>query len=123
MTLLITLDLPVDDVRRARVFYRRLFRAKLTRDRFVVGCDDLSLQIVDERRWTPGRADRDYRRGVTPRLELRVDDVADWIARAVATGARLRCRLTPGAGGVLREAVTDAEPVLYAHIIDPFGHL
>src|SRR5262249_47017588 len=81
------------------------------------------LYVVDETTWTPGRADAFYRRGITPRLEWRVDDVAEWIARAVAAGATVRCRLTPGHDGVLRQAVSDAEPVEYAHVIDPFGHL
>ena len=117
----LTLDLSVDDVPRAQTFYRRLFDAKGKGPRMAVG-RGVTLVVVDETRWTPRPADVDYARGRTPRLELRVDDVSEWIARAVAAGATVRCKLAPGADGVLRDA-TDGATIEYAHVIDPFGHL
>jgi len=118
----LTFDLPVDDVRRAQTFYRRLFEAKGKGPKIAVG-RGVTLHVVDETGWRPRPADVDYARGRTPRLEWRVDDVREWIARAVAAGATVRCQLTPGPDGVLRDATDDATPIDYAHVIDPFGHL
>lgn len=118
----LTFDLPVDDVGRAQMFYRRLFEAKGKGPKIAVG-RRVTLFVVDEARWAPRPADVDYARGRTPRLEWRVDDVAEWIARAVAAGATVRCQLAPGADGVLRDATDAATPIDYAHVIDPFGHL
>ncbi len=59
----------------------------------------------------PVSATRFYERGVTPRLELRVLDLEDWIAAFVERGATVRARV-PSEG-----------PTTYAHVIDRYGHL
>ena len=114
-------DVAVDDLRRARAFYGRLFRVTAKGRTIRIG-RNVVLELIDETQ-TFLAPDPFYDRGRTPRLEWRVDDVAAWVSRAVAAGATVRCKLTPGPDGVLRDATNDEATIEYAHVIDPFGHL
>ena len=114
-------DVAVDDLRRARAFYGRLFRVTAKGRTIRIG-RNVVLELIDQTR-TVLAPDPFYDRGRTPRLEWRVDDVAAWVSRAVAAGATVRCKLTPGPDGVLRDATNDEATIEYAHVIDPFGHL
>ncbi len=114
------LDVAVNDVPAAVAFYCDLFggisqgedpsgghRVKLS--------GGVVLRVKDERTHVPAGSDpRFYKKGRTPRLETRVDDVPAAVEHALAAGAIL-CGRVP---------ISDSEgPIDYAQIIDPFGHL
>lgn len=128
---LLDLDVAVSDVDAAVRFYERAFEPESvletgsgTVEVWLRGEDGPVLRVVDERTNAPTMADRDlYRKGRTPRLELVVDDVDEWVDRMAAAGATVRVRLVPGEGGVLRKKAEGDGPTRYAMVLDPFGHL
>lgn len=120
------IEIPVSDVAEAVAFYERAFGARPlsggTPDVVDMALhDDLDLifRVSNEARRP---AEPGYTKGAEPRLELRVDDVSEWVSRAEAAGATALFRLTPGADGVLRDAASGEGPIEYANIVDPFGH-
>jgi uncharacterized glyoxalase superfamily protein PhnB len=83
----------------------------------------LVLRVFERAPGAPDQPDtRFYRKGRTPRLELTVDDVGASVDEVVSAGATVACRLAPGADGVLRRA-QPGQQVVYAQVVDPFGHL
>jgi predicted enzyme related to lactoylglutathione lyase len=114
--MMITVDVPVADVAAAERFYREAF------DLTAPGSDaagggrwlaltGVTLRICDRSTHVPNAADaRYYQMGRVPRLELRVDDLEESLARAVRAGA-VACARVPSEGALR-----------YAQIIDPFGH-
>jgi hypothetical protein len=124
----ITLDVAVGDMPAATRSYGTVFAAVPEVDASGTTAlqlrDGFGLRIVEEDGHAPGRGDAaHYQRGRTPRLELRVDDVDAALSRWVGAGARVCSRLVPGPDGVLRRAGDGEHGCVYAHVIDPFGHL
>lgn len=117
---MITLDVPVPDVAAAVAFYARAFDLLPSHPDATGACeigieDDLVLRVCDEATHVPRGSDPiSYKKGRTPRLELRVDDVDAAVECATAAGARELVRLSPSDGSAGH---------WYAQILDPFGHL
>jgi uncharacterized glyoxalase superfamily protein PhnB len=115
----ITLDVPVPNVAVAVAFYARAFDVEPSPPDVTGACEfgfeDVVLRVCDEATHIPRGSDpMFYKKGRTPRLELRVEDVDAAVATATAAGARELFRLPP----------SDGSPGhVYAHILDPFGHL
>lgn len=125
------IDVPVSDIAAAVGFYSRAFEASarpgpagevemVWDDR----PDGVILRIVDETTHVPDAADRKfYIRGETPRMEMRVDDVDEWVTRAAEGGATVLFRLVSGPDRMLRRPEAGDGPICYSHFRDPFGHL
>lgn len=119
------LDVAVSDVPAAIRFYREAFEAipgPAGSDELRMNDDGdaLVLHVVDEATHTPSEADRfDYRKGKTPRLEIMVDDVDEWLSRAVRAGATVRCRLPADRS----RPADDPGASDYAQFLDPFDHM
>ena len=127
--------LAVNDVAAAAQFYSKAFNAEIltsTDESLPAGAVCLALQnhpgvpalcVLDERSYEESAARYPYDKGRTPRMELRVDDVRQWLERAVRAGATVRVKLVLGQENRLRAPLSNGEPLDYAHLIDPFGHL
>jgi len=116
---MITLDVPVPDVAAAAAFYVHAFGVEPVPLDATGACplvyDEFVLRVCDETTHVPNDSDQVfYQKGRTPRLEMRVDDVDGAVDYATEAGAKELFRLP----------ATDGSPGhVYAHILDPFGHL
>jgi uncharacterized glyoxalase superfamily protein PhnB len=116
----ISIDVAVSDIEAAARFYIDVLEATEVPStapgggRLLAIGKHVLLRLCDEATHQPSKADQIYyERGKGPRMELRVDELSPWIARAVAAGAELRTILTDEEGG----------PPIYAQFLDPFGHV
>jgi uncharacterized glyoxalase superfamily protein PhnB len=128
--IVLDVGVPAGELARAAEFYGRMLGAPAaalggTELEIQVGATEGSELLVRVFEEVPGvreQPDRaHYNKGRTPRLELTVDDVAASVDEAVAGGATICCRLANGP-----EVMHTAEPgeqVVYAQLLDPFGHL
>jgi uncharacterized glyoxalase superfamily protein PhnB len=130
-------DVPVADVAAAVRFYRAAFEAipvestdpALPADAVTLALGDRPgatvLRVFDERTYVaPARTARSpYTKGKVPRMELRVDDVDEWLTRALRAGATPRTRLVTGTDGVGRASANTDQTASYAQFVDPFGHV
>jgi uncharacterized glyoxalase superfamily protein PhnB len=125
------IDVAVSDVEAAVRFYRVSFEPESVLETgsgavelWMHAEEGPVLRVIDERESTPSMRDRDmYDKGRTPRMELVVDDVDEWVDRMAAAGATVRRRLVPGKDRVLRKRAEGDGPTRYAAVLDPFGHL
>ena len=115
----IILDVLIEhkDLDKAVVFYRKALdlneASKVEDSSWKLSLGQLVLHICSR----PWCEDSKYRKGETPRLELRVHDVDASIRRAVEAGGSVRCRIAKD------HIAAEDEPASYAQVLDPYGHL
>jgi uncharacterized glyoxalase superfamily protein PhnB len=111
-------DVAVSDVPAALRFYATLFGATVTSTESApvqeLALGRARLRLFDDVALAHrSPLDRDYKKGIVPRLDLQVQDVEAWVRRAIDAGAKHGALSSRDSTGRLR----------YAHIVDPFGHL
>jgi uncharacterized glyoxalase superfamily protein PhnB len=116
----ITIDVPVSDVVEEVRFCCKVFDAlPLSPEgssviELAVG-PSVVLRVCDEKAHVPTAFDqKHYKKGHNTRMDLRVANVPDQVAIAIAAGARLLGQTS---------MMSDTGPIMYAEVLDPFGHL